>query len=207
MKRMKKTRGSLTFRFIKRTFDFLLSFFGLILSSPFMLLAVILVKLGSPGPILFKQKRMGLHETTFVIYKFRTMKVTANPHLSAMEMKNHYETEAPRFSRFLRKTRIDELPQLWNILKGDMSFIGPRPDLSPEFEPDIYNERKKYTPSPYEVRPGLSGLAQVKMRCQHDTSLKAKYDAEYVKNYSLWQDIKIFFATIPMLLKVIFKKD
>ena len=141
-----------------------------------MLLAVILVKLGSPGPILFKQNRMGLHETTFVIYKFRTMKVTANPHLSAMEMKNHYETEAPRFSRFLRKTRIDELPQLWNILKGDMSFIGPRPDLSPEFEPDIYNERKKYTPSPYEVRPGLSGLAQVKMRCQHDTSLKAKYD-------------------------------
>ncbi len=203
---MEKRQGHLFFRFIKRTFDIFVSGFGLILSSPFMLLAVILIKIGSPGPILFRQQRLGKDEVPFTIYKFRTMKIDANPNVGAEDLHDEYKNMVPKFALFLRKSRIDELPQLWNIFRGDMSFVGPRPQMSKEYELPLYEERKKYSPSPFMVRPGLTGLAQVKMNCTHDIDRKAKYDAEYVQNFTLFQDFKIFFATIPMLIRLILKK-
>lgn len=132
------------------------------------------------------------------------MRVDADPNLAPSHMgENTQKSMETKFGAFLRKTSFDETPQLLNILKGDMAFIGPRPGAAIN-EEDLIVEREKYTPSAYAVKPGFSGLAQLKMRRDHDPVMKAKYDHEYAKNFSLWMDIKLFVLTC---FRVFLRKD
>lgn len=202
---MARRPGTLGFRFFKRAMDILVSGLGLIVASPFLLIGAILVKAGSPGPILFKQVRLGRDERPFIIYKFRTMRVDAPSHVGAEDLKETKKV-LPKFASFLRVSRMDELPQLWNIFRGDMSLIGPRPMMEAKYQVPLYEARKAQENDPFLVRPGLTGLAQLRMECRHDILEKAKNDAEYVRNFSFRQDFVIFFRTIPMVLGLIFRK-
>lgn len=176
---------------IKRFFDILGALIALILFSPLFILIMVLIKLESKGPILFKQKRIGRHKKDFYIFKFRTMRIDTPKDMPThlLENPNKWIT---KMGKFLRRTSLDELPQIMNILKGDMSFIGPRPALWNQF--DLIEERDKY--NVHSLYPGITGYAQIKGR---DTLLiqdKAKLDGEYVKKISLWIDIRIFIMTI-----------
>lgn len=176
--------------YIKRVLDFLLATLLLVLSSPVLLMLSILVyfKLGSP--ILFKQERPGKDERIFTLYKFRTMTNT-------MDLKGQLLPDDVRltpFGKFLRSTSLDELPELFNILKGEMSFIGPRP-LLVSYLP-LYNEEQRHR---HDVRPGLTGLAQVYGRNALSWSEKFSYDIRYVRSISFGLDVKIFFKT-PLII-------
>lgn len=184
------------FSFVKRIVDFSLSLFIIICLSPVLLLLCLLIKVDSPGPILFKQKRIGKDKEYFNILKFRTMKIdTPN------DMPTHL-LEDPDFfitktGKVLRKTSLDELPQLFNILKGEMSIIGPRPALWNQY--DLIAERDKYKAN--DVLPGLTGLAQISGRDELPIKLKAKIDGDYVRKMSPLLDAKIFFGTVFSVLK------
>lgn len=181
---------------IKRGIDFLLAFFGIIILSPIFLILIVAIKLDSSGPIIFKQKRVGLNKRHFNIYKFRTMRVD-----TPKEMPTHLLGNPDYFitkvGKFLRKTSLDELPQLWNIVKGDMAVIGPRPALWNQY--DLIDERDKYGAN--NIRPGLTGLAQINGRDELEIPIKAKLDGEYTKNMSLLLDLKCFFGTIIAVFK------
>ena len=170
---------------IKFFSDRLLAIFGLIVASPLMLIIAILIKLDSKGPVLFKQQRTGKKGKLFNIYKFRTM-VADNDVRDFSKADQH-----TKIGKILRKTSLDELPQLISIAVGKMSFIGPRPWI-PEYYENMNNTQRHR----YDVRPGLTGLAQVMGRNNISIHEKIKYDLEYIKNYSLRQDIKIIFLTI-----------
>lgn len=181
---------------MKRIIDFLLSLIGIIVLSPVLLLLCLAIKIDSKGPIIFKQKRVGKNKTHFNIYKFRTMKID-----TPKEMPTHL-LEDPDFyitkvGKFLRKTSLDELPQLFNIIKGDMAVIGPRPALWNQY--DLIEERDKYGAN--NVRPGLTGLAQISGRDELEIPIKAKLDGKYTDNISLMMDIKCFFGTITSVFK------
>ena len=169
----------------KRALDFILSLGGIVCLSWLLLGLAVAIKLDSPGPVFFKQKRVGIHKTHFEIYKFRTMRADT-PH----DMPTHLLADPDRYitrvGRFLRKTSLDELPQLWNILKGDMAVIGPRPALWNQY--DLLAERDKYGAN--DVRPGLTGWAQIHGRDELEIPEKARLDGEYVKNISFWMDVK-----------------
>lgn len=169
--------------------DRLLSIFGLIITSPLMLIIAIAIKLDSKGPVLFKQERTGKHGKNFYVYKFRTMVKNNNVHDFSKA------DEHTKVGKILRKTSLDELPQLFSIFLGEMSFIGPRPWI-----PDYYENMNEVQRHRYDVRPGLTGLAQVMGRNNISIFEKINYDLEYIKNYSLFQDIKIIFLTIKMVL-------
>ncbi len=203
---MERRPGTLGFRFFKRSMDVLVSGVGLLFVSPFLLVGAILVRAGSPGPILFRQVRLGKDEKPFVIYKFRTMRVEAPSHKSPLELNDDTTVPLPRFAKFLRRSRMDELPQLWNVFRGDMSLIGPRPMQEKQFETPLYEARKNQEYDPFLVRPGLTGLAQMRMECRHDIQEKAKFDGEYVRKFSFRQDFAIFFRTIPMVIGLILRK-
>ncbi len=186
--------------FLKRTFDLLCSVFLLVLFSPLMLIIAILVKLDSPGPIIYRQERLGKAGRVFTIYKFRSMRKDAEKHSGAVwAMQN--DPRVTRFGRFLRATHLDELPQLFNIIKGDMSLVGPRPE-----RPEIASNLAKQIPDYYHrlcVKPGLTGLAQV--RYKYDTSIKdvrnkLRYDLFYIKKANFWLDLRILFDTIEHVL-------
>ena len=181
---------------IKRLLDFALSLLGILVLSPFLLLLVILIKLDSPGPVLFTQKRIGIHKSYFQIYKFRTMRIDTPKdcptHLLADP--DHWITSV---GKFLRKTSLDELPQIFNILKGEMSIIGPRPALWNQY--DLIAERDKYGAN--DIMPGLSGWAQINGRDELQIAVKAKFDGEYVERRSLFLDIQIFFKTVFSVLR------
>lgn len=181
---------------IKRGIDFLLAFFGIIILSPIFLILILAIKLDSPGPIIFKQKRVGLNKRHFNIYKFRTMRVDTPKEMPThlLENPDYFITKV---GKFLRKTSLDELPQLWNILKGDMAVIGPRPALWNQY--DLIDERDKYDAN--NIRPGLTGLAQISGRDELEIPIKAKLDGEYTKNMSLLLDLKCFFGTIIAVFK------
>lgn len=148
------------------------------------------------GHPFFVQQRLGKDKKVFGLVKFRSMRVDADPNLAPSHMgENTQKSMETKFGAFLRKTSFDETPQLLNILAGNMAFIGPRPGAAIN-EEDLIIEREKFTPSAYAVRPGFSGLAQVKMRRDHDPVMKAKYDHEYAKNFGLWLDIKLFVQTV-----------
>lgn len=148
------------------------------------------------GHPLFLHPRLGKHKKVFKLIKFRSMKMEANPNLAPSYITEEYQKNMEtKFGRFLRKTSIDETLQLFNIFIGQMAFIGPRPGAAKN-EDELVVEREKYTPNAFDVRPGMSGLAQIKMERDHTIELKAKYDHEYAKNISLWLDIKLFFLTI-----------
>ncbi len=148
------------------------------------------------GHPFFVQKRIGKKKKVFSLVKFRSMKYNANPNLAPSDMQENAQKDMETgFGKFLRVSSIDETLQLFNILGGNMAFIGPRPGAAVN-EEELIIEREKYTPNAYNVKPGLSGLAQVKMKRNHNPAEKAKFDYEYVKNISLWLDMKLFFQTI-----------
>jgi O-antigen biosynthesis protein WbqP len=184
------------FSIAKRIIDFSLSFFIVICLSVVLIILCLLIKIDSPGPILFKQKRIGKDKKEFHILKFRTMKVDAPKDIPThlLDKPDFYIT---RVGKFLRKTSLDELPQLFNILKGEMSIIGPRPALWNQY--DLIVERDKYKAN--NILPGLTGLSQISGRDELRIEVKAKIDGDYVKNRSPLLDTEIFVKTVFSVLK------
>jgi undecaprenyl phosphate N,N'-diacetylbacillosamine 1-phosphate transferase len=192
---MNNSKGGIYKRLIKRPMDFMLSLIAIIILSPILLVVSILVRTKLGSPILFKQKRPGLNEEIFMMYKFRTM-------TDERDDRGEFLPDSVRLTKFgklLRSTSLDELPELFNILKGDMSIIGPRP-LLVQYLP-LYSNRQKRR---HEVRPGLSGLAQVSGRNTISWEAKFNLDIEYVDNVSFIEDWKIIFLTIK---KVFVRED
>ena len=184
--------------FFKRFLDIVLSFFGIVVLAVPMLIIAIIVKIDSKGPAVFKQKRVGKNGKPFNFYKFRSMRIDAPHDMATREI--HSEDYITKFGAFLRKTSLDELPQMFCILRGSMSIIGPRPIVYTEEELIAYRKET----GAFNVRPGLTGLAQVRYRDNiTDMKLKAEIDGEYVQKLSFWLDVKIFFKTIVK----VFKKD
>ncbi len=181
---------------LKTVLDRFLSLVALIILLPFFIIFAIIIKLESKGPVFFKQKRVGKNKKFFYIYKFRSMR-SDTPKDMPTHMLNNAESYITKFGGFMRKTSIDELPQIINILKGDMSIIGPRPALWNQ--DDLIAEREKYHAN--DVLPGLTGWAQVNGRDELPIPIKAKFDGEYVEKMSLLFDIKIFFKTIINVFK------
>lgn len=181
---------------LKRLGDISISLIAITLFCPVFILIAIAIKLDSEGPVIFKQKRFGIHKKTFYVFKFRTMKVESPKYVATRDLQNP-EQWITRVGAFLRKTSLDELPQLCNILVGDMSIVGPRPVVVSER--DVIEAREKYGAN--DVLPGLTGWAQINGRDNLSTDIKAKLDGYYVKNRSLITDIKCIVRTIPYVLK------
>ena len=181
---------------IKRLLDIILSSGGLVLLSPLFLVLSLWIKRDSPGPVFFKQKRVGHYKKLFDIYKFRTMRADT-PADMPTHLLNNPDTFITSSGKFLRQTSLDELPQLINILKGEMSVIGPRPALWNQ--DDLVAEREKYGAN--DVMPGLTGWAQINGRDELPISIKAKLDGEYVERQSFLFDIKCFVGTIISVFK------
>lgn len=177
------------YRYFKRLIDLIMALILLIIFLIPMIIIAILIKIDSEGPVLFKQERTGLKGKVFNLYKFRSMSVDNDVHDFS---KGDQHT---RVGNILRKTSLDELPQIINILKGEMSFIGPRPWIT-----DYYDNMSDEQRHRNDVLPGITGLAQAKGRNNIDINTKINYDLEYVKNYSLFEDIKIIFLTIKTVL-------
>ena len=183
-------------KFFKRIIDIFLSFFGIVFLSLPMLIIAIAIKCDSKGPVFFKQKRVGIHKKHFNILKFRTMR-TDTPHDAPTHELSDPKRWITKVGGFLRKTSLDELPQLFNIFGGSMSVIGPRPALWNQF--DLIEERDKYGAN--DVKPGLTGWAQINGRDELEIPLKAKLDGEYVEKMSFGFDCKCFFGTVKSVLK------
>lgn len=181
---------------IKRLIDIILSLLGLIVLAPIFLILMIAIKLDSKGPIFFKQKRVGIYKTYFYILKFRTMRIDTPKDVPTHLLENP-DQWITRVGKFLRKTSLDELPQIINILKGEMSIIGPRPALWNQY--DLIAERDKYGAN--DVLPGLTGWAQINGRDELPIEVKAKLDGEYVSKMGLKMDIRCFLGTIVSVLK------
>ena len=182
--------------YVKRILDVFLSLMGIITLSPLLLLLAIAIKTTSPGPILFKQKRVGKNNELFYIYKFRTMRIGTPKNIPThlLENPDQYIT---RIGRIMRKTSLDELPQLINILKGEMAIIGPRPSLPNQI--DLNKLRDENGSS--AIRPGLTGLAQISGRDELEIDIKAALDGEYTNKISFLFDCKCFISTITSVLK------
>ena len=183
-------------RYVKYYIDFMLSLVGLFLLMPLFLIFAAWIKLDSPGPVLFRQTRVGLHKKQFSILKFRTMRADTPKDVPTHLLEDPTQW-ITRSGRFLRKTSLDELPQIINILAGDMSIIGPRPALWNQY--NLITERDKYGAN--DVRPGLTGWAQINGRDELEIPVKAKFDGEYVQHLSFPFDCKCFFGTISSVLK------
>lgn len=181
---------------LKRIIDFVVSLVALIILLPFFLIFAIIIKVESKGPVFFKQKRIGKNKKYFMIYKFRTMR-TDTPKDMPTHMLKNADSYITKFGKIMRKTSIDELPQIINILKGQMSIIGPRPALWNQ--EDLIAERDKYGAN--NITPGLTGWAQVNGRDELEIPVKAKFDGEYVEKMSLFFDIKVFFRTVIKVFK------
>lgn len=181
---------------IKRAIDIILSGLGIIILSPILLILVVAIKLDSKGPVLFKQKRVGIHKSHFNILKFRTMRIDT-PKDTPTHLLQDPEQWITKVGSFLRKTSLDELPQIFNIFAGQMSIIGPRPALWNQY--DLIEERDKYGAN--DVLPGLTGWAQINGRDELEIPVKAKLDGEYVQKMSFGFDMKCFFGTITSVLK------
>ena len=179
-------------KYIKRILDLILSLMALIVLMPLMIIIGILVRINLGSPIIFKQKRPGKNEKIFTLYKFRTM--TDKRDIDGNLLPDEYRLT--KFGKFLRSTSLDELPELINIIKGDMAIVGPRP-LLVEYLP-YYTEEEKHR---HDVRPGLTGLAQVNGRNAISREEKLKYDTEYIKEISFYSDLKIIFKTIKKTIK------
>ncbi|MEG1836454.1 MAG: sugar transferase [Synergistaceae bacterium] len=183
-------------RYIKRIIDITLSFLGIVFLSPLLLYIVYKIKATSRGPVFFRQKRIGLHKTYFEILKFRTMRIDTPSDVPThlLEDPEQYITS---IGKFMRRTSLDELPQIFNILKGEMSIIGPRPCLWNQY--DLIQERDKYGAN--DVVPGLTGWAQINGRDELPIDVKAKLDGEYVRQMSFLFDLKCFIGTIISVVK------
>lgn len=181
---------------LKQIIDFIFAIVGLVVSSPVFLLLIICIKLDSKGPVLFKQRRIGKGKKEFYILKFRTMRIDT-PKDMPTHLLEDPEMYITKVGKFLRKTSLDELPQIINIIKGEMSIIGPRPALWNQY--DLIEERDKYGAN--DVVPGLTGWAQINGRDELPIDVKAKLDGEYVKRLSPLFDLKVFFMTVKSVLK------
>ena len=182
--------------FVKRMLDMILSFCALVILAIPMAVVAVMIKLDSKGPVLFWQKRVGIHKETFMMPKFRSM-YTETPAEMPTHLLNDPERWITPVGKVCRKLSIDELPQIWSILTGKMSIIGPRPALWNQF--DLIEERDKYGAN--DVRPGLTGWAQINGRDELEIPVKAKLDGEYVKKMSFLFDCKCFFGTILAVLR------
>lgn len=184
------------YKYLKRPLDFLISLIDLVILSPIFLIIALWIKLNSKGPVFFRQKRVGMNKELFEIYKFRSMR-TDTPSDMPTHLLNDPDAFITSSGKFLRKTSLDELPQLINIIKGDMAIIGPRPALWNQY--DLIEERDKYGAN--DVRPGLTGWAQINGRDELEIPVKAKLDGDYVQNISILFDLKCFFGTITSVLR------
>lgn len=181
---------------VKRLIDIILSLIGLIVLSPIFLILIIAIKMDSRGPVLFKQKRIGINKTHFNILKFRTMRIDT-PKDTPTHLLGNPEQYITKMGKFLRKTSLDELPQIWNIFVGQMSIIGPRPALWNQY--DLISERDKYGAN--DVPPGLTGWAQINGRDELPIEVKAKLDGDYVEKLGFGIDVKCFLGTIVSVVK------
>lgn len=190
-------KGLLMYKhFIKRVLDVFLSGIALTVLALPMLVIAVAIKIDSPGPVMFKQKRIGIHKTYFSILKFRTMYTNTPKNIPTHQLKdaNIYITKV---GRFLRKTSLDELPQLFNIFVNHMSIVGPRPALWNQY--DLIEERDKYGAN--DIKPGLTGWAQINGRDELEIPVKAKFDGEYVTKQSFAFDVKCLFGTVVSVCK------
>ena len=183
-------------KFGKRLLDIVLSALGIVVLLPVYILIAVAIELDAPGPVFFRQKRVGIHKTHFRIMKFRTMKVNT-PKDTPTHLLANPEQYITRVGRVLRKTSLDELPQIFQIFTGKMSVIGPRPALWNQF--DLIAQRDRYDAN--DVRPGLTGWAQINGRDELPIDVKARLDGEYVKNLSFGFDCRCFFGTIVSVLR------
>jgi O-antigen biosynthesis protein WbqP len=181
---------------IKRLIDIVLSLLGLSILSPVFLILIVAIKLDSKGPVLFKQKRVGIHKSHFNILKFRTMRIDT-PKDTPTHLLENPDQWITKVGKFLRKTSLDELPQIWNIYVGQMSIIGPRPALWNQY--DLIEERDKYGAN--DVPVGLTGWAQINGRDELPIEVKAKLDGDYAEKIGLMMDIRCFFGTIFSVLR------
>lgn len=182
-------------KFVKRVLDILLSFMGISLLAPVLLILIIAIKIDSPGPVFFTQKRVGLHKEHFQILKFRTMRIDT-PRDVPTHMLENPEQWITKVGKFLRRTSLDELPQIFNIFIGQMSIVGPRPALWNQF--DLIAERDKYGAN--DVVPGLTGWAQINGRDELEIPVKAKLDGEYVEKLSFGFDMKCIFGSVSAVI-------
>jgi len=182
--------------YIKKIMDILLSVLAIILLSPIFLFLIIAIKIDSKGPILFKQKRVGKDKEHFMIWKFRTMKIDT-PKDTPTHLLKDPDQYITNVGKFLRKTSLDELPQIFNIASGKMSIIGPRPALWNQY--DLIEERDKYGAN--NVYPGLTGWAQINGRDELPIDVKARLDGQYVERMGFIMDVKCFFGTIVSIVK------
>ncbi|MEA4971562.1 Undecaprenyl phosphate N,N'-diacetylbacillosamine 1-phosphate transferase [bioreactor metagenome] len=183
-------------KYIKRILDVALSVCGLIVLSPIYLILAIAIEIDDPGPIFFRQNRIGIHKTNFSILKFRTMKVNT-PKDTPTHLLENPDQYITKIGKFMRKTSLDELPQIAQIFTGKMTIIGPRPALWNQY--DLIEERDKYGAN--DIKPGLTGLAQINGRDELPIQLKAFYDGEYAKKISFIFDVKCFINTIFKVLR------
>ena len=183
-------------KFGKRMIDIILSGCGILVLAPVYLILALAIKIDDPGPVMFRQKRVGIHKSHFQIMKFRTMKMETPRDMPTHLLENP-EQYITRVGKILRKTSLDELPQIFQIFTGDMSIIGPRPALWNQF--DLIAERDKYGAN--DVRPGLTGWAQINGRDELPIDVKARFDGEYVQNISFLFDCKCFLGTIFSVLR------
>jgi len=184
------------YKIFKRVLGFSVALIGLIVLAPLFLVLIILIKLDSEGSIFFKQKRIGINKSHFMILKFRTMRIDT-PKDTPTHLLENPDQWITRMGKFLRKTSLDELPQIINIIKGEMCIIGPRPALWNQY--DLIAERDKYKAN--DIMPGLTGWAQINGRDELPIDVKAKLDGHYVENMSFAFDTKCFFGTVVSVLK------
>lgn len=184
------------YKVVKNVTDRVLALLGLIVLSPVFLVLILAIKADSRGPVLFRQKRVGIRKSHFYILKFRTMR-TDTPKDTPTHLLKNPEQYITRIGKFLRKTSLDELPQIINILKGDMSIVGPRPALWNQY--DLIAERDKYGAN--DILPGLTGWAQINGRDELPIDVKAKLDGEYVARQSLWMDLRCVIGTISSVAR------
>ena len=191
-----KTKKQNLYLPIKQLFDIVLSVLSLIVFSPILLIISIIIKLDSKGPVLFKQKRMGLNHNTFQILKFRTMRTDAPNDAPTDELKDPTKW-ITKSGKILRKTSLDELPQLINVLKGDMSIVGPRPALYNQYKLNKLREQNNI----HRIKPGLTGWAQINGRDENNDDEKLYWDKEYLNQYNLMFDIKCIIKTAFLIIK------
>lgn len=195
-----KNKTRLYEKYVKRVIDILISLILLIILSPLFIVIILLVKFTSRGPVFFLQKRIGRDGKTFLIFKFRTMCVGAENMGSGLTVKSDSDSRITRIGNVLRKTSLDEIPQLVNILKGDMSLIGPRPPVT-YFPYDGYSNYPGWTKKRFSVRPGVTGLAQCTVRNSVPWDKRIEIDLTYIDSINFTNDVKIFFLTFLRVIK------
>lgn len=184
----------------KRILDFFLSLVGIIIISPILVIIAILIKCSSKGPVLFKQERLGYHGKVFKILKFRTMVVNAEYIGTGVVINEKDDPRVTKIGRFLRATSLDELPQVFNVLKGDMALVGPRPPVT--YHPyNGYDSYPEWAKKRFEMRPGMTGLVQTTIRSDSPWDDRMKIDCEYVDKFSVFFDIKILLDTVKTVIK------